>query len=374
MTSTPVAPCINEVLPEEVFGVIFEKHAKLEWRAPLIDGQVCRQWRQTILRSPRAWSNLEIGRNFTSAPLKFRQWLDRSGSAPLHVLAIDWNWDVKEVLDQHRKRIESITLYGHRLAFLENPSFPILRSLTIGGWKINDPVIRWSAWRAMPELRYLRATYISMDALPSDIFPQLRVLSLYRVNDCDCIIRNSCHSLTSLTLRCISLQYTSGSLEFPTLIFLSLFDVKNLKHRINVPALTTYHEGGRIEEERFPMSLPLLIEYGAYRLFDDPPLDVMRLHQSYPNISRLSLRAHSPDVRLFVHSLSGQPAALPMLRILAVGISSGPKEYSGVDKFYMTIDVFKRNMASSVKMELCFDGMVRIPLYFSIVRVSIDEV
>ena len=129
-----------------------------------------------------------------------------------------------------------------------------------------------------------------------------------------------------------------------------------------------------MEEERFSMSLPLLIEYGTYRLHDDPPLEVTRLHQSYPNISRLSVRAHSPHVRLFVHSLSGQPAALPMLRILAVGNSSSPEEFSGVDKLYMTNDVFKRNMASSVKMELCFDGMVRLPLYFAIVRASIYKV
>ena len=369
-----MAPSINEVLPEEVFGVIFEEHAKLEWRAPLIDGQVCCQWRQTILRSPRVWRHLEIGAKFQSAPSKLRQWLDRSGSVPLHIRVMSLIQGGEEVLDQHCERIESISLSGHCLAFPENRSFPNLQSLTIGGWKINDPGIRWSAWRTMPKLRYLRATYISMDALPSVIFPRLRVLSLYMVDDYDCIIRNSYHSLTSLILRCISLQYTSESLELPSLIFLSLFDVKNIKHRINVPALTTYHEGGRIEEERFSMPLPLLIEYGTYRLRDDPPLDVTRLHQCYPNISRLSIRAHSLDVRLFVHSLSGQPAALPMLRILAVGNSSGPKEYSGVDKSYMMNGVFKRNMASSVKMELCFDGMVRLPLYFAIVRVSIDKV
>ena len=33
-----VTPCINEALPSEVFGVIFEEHAKLEWVAPVIDG------------------------------------------------------------------------------------------------------------------------------------------------------------------------------------------------------------------------------------------------------------------------------------------------------------------------------------------------
>ena len=119
MTSAPIAPCINEALPEEVFGVIFEEHAKLEWRAPLIDGQVCRQWRQTILRSPRAWAHLKIGKKTISTPSKVHQWLDRSGSVPLYIRAIDWTLGAEEVLDQHCKRIESISLYSDRLTSLE---------------------------------------------------------------------------------------------------------------------------------------------------------------------------------------------------------------------------------------------------------------
>ena len=90
----------------------------------------------------------------------------------------------------------------------------------------HTPLIRWSACRAMPELRYLRASYISMDALPLNIFPRLRVLVLYTVNNCDFIIKNSYHSLTSLMLVHIPFQHTSGFLESLSLRFLSLFDVE----------------------------------------------------------------------------------------------------------------------------------------------------
>ena len=145
MASTPIARCINEVLPEEVFGVIFEEHAKLEWRALVIDEQVCRQWRQTILRSPRVWSHLEIGPNFASAPSMLQQWLDRSGSTPLHIQSIYWSQGAEGVLDPHCKRIESLSLYRFPLTFLENRSFPILQSLTIGPRIINDLLICWSA-------------------------------------------------------------------------------------------------------------------------------------------------------------------------------------------------------------------------------------
>ena len=370
MTSASVAPCINEALPDEVFGVIFEEHAKLEWRAPLIDGQVCRQWRQTILRSPRAWAHLKIGQKTISTPSKVHQWLDRSGSVPLHIRAIDWTLGAEEVLDQHCKRIESISLYSDRLTSLEKWSFPILQSLTLRAWDLNPPVIRWSAYRTMPRLRSLCAGCISMDGLPSNIFPLLGILALYRVNDCNSIIRNSYHSLTSLMLGRISLQYTSESLEFPSLRFLSLFAVKNIKHRMNVPVLTTYHEAGRIEEEIFSMSLPFLIEYGIYRCYKKPPLNVAKLHQCYPNISRLSVRGPLSNVKLFLHSLSAQPTALPMLRILAV---SDSRKYGREDKDSMMNDVVVRNMASSVEMELCFDGKVRVPLYFANVRGYINK-
>ena len=375
MTSTPIANCINEVLPEEVFGVIFEEHAKLDWRAPVIDGRVCRQWSQIILNSPRVWAHLEINLKFATAPSKLLQWLDRSGSVPLHIEVTTLTQTVKEVLGQYSKRIESIALRSYHHDFLENRSFPILQSLTIGDWDHSPgaPVASWSACGSMPVLRSLRASFLSVGTLPPNIFPPLRDLTLYLVKDCDFIIRNSYHSLTSLMLGRISLQYTSESLEFPSLRFLSLFNAKNIKHRVNVPALTTYHESDRMEEEAFSMSLPFLTEYGIFRLSDVPPLNVTKLHGCYPNISRLSVRTPPSVVRSFLHSLSRQPTALPMLRILAVGDVRSLIKYSGEDKDSMRNDVFMRNMVSSVEMELCFDGILRVPLYFANVRVYIDK-
>ena len=212
-----------------------------------------------------------------------------------------------------------------------------------------------------------------MGALPSNIFPPLRVLALSTVDDCDSIIRNSYHSLTSLMLGRISLQDTSQPLEFPSLRFLSLYRVKNLKHRMNSPALNTYHESDSMEGESFSGSLPSLIEYGVYQLNDKSLFNVTKMHQCYPSISRLSLRAHPPNAKLFLHSLSGQPTALPMLRTIAVDTVYNSMEYSKEDRGSMMKDVSVRNMASSVKMELYFDGRVRLPLYFGAVRVYINK-
>ena len=369
MPAIPCTPCINEVLPAEVFGVIFEEHAKLEWRAPVIDGLVCRQWRRIVLRSPRAWSHIEIGDDFRSAPSKLlQQWLGRSGTAPLHIRVSDL-WDVKEILDQHHKRIESLTVC-HDLAqsLLENRSFPILQSLTIYGRGI---AFHLNTWGAMPVLHSLRVSYISADVLSSKSFPAMRVLALSVVKEYDYIMQNSYNSLTTLMLHHVHAPYSSGTMEFPSLSFLSLCSVTNLKHRMSVPALTTYHEGYMSEEESFSMPLLLLTEYGIYESLDSPFLNATRLHQSYPNLSRISLRARVSIVKPFLHSLSGQPTSLPMLRILAVEFPFDIEGLSSEGEESMMNDVSVRNTATSVKMELCFDGRLQSPLYFGHVRVYI---
>jgi hypothetical protein len=80
---------INDILPEEMLGAIFEEHATLGWRAPAIDGRVCRLWRQIILSSPRAWAylELEIDDDEHERPSceELVRWLHRSSAVPLHI-------------------------------------------------------------------------------------------------------------------------------------------------------------------------------------------------------------------------------------------------------------------------------------------------
>jgi hypothetical protein len=370
MTSAHVTSCINEILPAEVFGVIFEEHAKLEWRAPVIDGQVCRLWRETILRSPRAWAHLEIKKN-KPAPLELRKWLDRSGISPLHIRVIGCTPGMVEVLDQHHKKFEFLAVYDDSYSCLENRSFPTLQSLIFDIHRSPN----WNTGSGMPALRSLQARYNHPDTLPLNSLPPLRFLALCKLKNCERFIRNSYHSLTSLLLERLEFHDASESLEFPSLRFLSLYNVYNLKPRMNVPALTTYHEGDEMEAESFPMSLPLLAEYGTAVWYNKPLVTATHLHECYPNLSRLSIRASPAFFKPFLLSLVGRPTALPMLKILAVGAAWPLVEYSKEDKLSMVDDVLVRNMASSVKMELCFDrsGLFRVPLYFGAVRLYIKE-
>jgi hypothetical protein len=363
MTLAHVTPCINGALPAEVLGLIFEEHAKLDWRAPVIDGQVCRLWRQTILRSPRAWAHLEI-KEHTPAPSELREWLDRSGTSPLHIKVIECTPGIEKVLDQHCKRIEFLAVYDDSCSFLENRSFPTLQSLVLSNCRTPN----WFTAGSMSALRSLQARYGHSVPLPSINFPPLRLLALSHLTNCERFIRNPYHSLTSLLLKGIKFQSAPGSLEFPSLHFLSLFNVDNLKPRVNVPALTAYHEAGDMDEQSFPMSLPLLTEYRVVRWYRNPPLSVTNLHEYYPNLSRLSIRAPPNIAKPFLSSLASQPAVLPMLRILVVETGMPFTKFSREDRHSMMEDVLARNMASSVKMELYFNGSSRYPSYFGVVR------
>ena len=374
MTSAPVTLCINEALPIEILGLIFEEHAKLEWRAPATDGRVCRLWRQIILGCPRAWAYLELNHRYDdTTPSSLRRWLDRSGTAPLHIRVHDFMPNVDELLDRHHERIESLIMDCGLYSMFENRSFPILQSFTVDDW--NDPDTQGSPWGTMPKLLDFRTCFIDIGILSWSTFPPLRTLVLYKVDSCDRLLRNLNNSLTSIMLDELSLDDTSGSLDFPSLTFLSLYGVNNLKHRMNVPVLTTYHEGGGIEGEDFPTSLPLLAEYGIFHSGDALLPNVMKLHRCYPDLHRLSIRAYPSDVMSFLHSFVDQPNALPMLRILAVGTSRSGASASKKLKNKVINHITGRNFTSEVKFTVYFEDSApfKVPLFFGAVRIHIKK-
>jgi len=145
----------------------------------------------------------------------------------------------------------------------------------------------------MPKLRFLRTYSIE------STFEEFPSLAPHQVDSCNCLLPNS---FTSLTLDDLSLQGPPGSLDFPSLTFLSFYAVKKLEHRMNVPALTTYHEGGGTEGELPPSPMPLLIEYGIFLSRVKLLFDFTELHRCYSNLIRLSIRAHLFNVKLSVHS------------------------------------------------------------------------
>ena len=125
-------------------------------------------------------------------------------------------------------------------------------------------------------------------------------------------------SLTTLLLQGISLEdTTSGPIPFPSLTYLSLYDVTGLKPHMDAPCLATYHEGGSTMDESFPASSRSIVEYGVVRPRFSAP-DLTKWDRDFPNVSRLAVRTDL-DCRVGVlECLASHPHLLPALRMISL--------------------------------------------------------
>ena len=317
---------IHEVLANEIMAIIFEEHAKLEWRAPAIDGRVCRLWRQIVLNAPRAWTYLKIrcrkGLSLRCSDLL--PWLDRSRTAPLHIrvskkFLLDDKTNLRtldELLRRHHRRVASLRLFDSTASFLDRRDFPCLQHLEVAPrrWQlyVSPPV----SWGPMPKLRSLRLGRFCHGASLDGLAP-LKVLILFR-GEFTSLSQHS-PSLVTLMLESIDLgDAISGSVDFPSLTYLSLSDMSNLKPHINAPCLVTYHENHTGTYQSFSTPAHSLVEYGLQVIFSYQ-LDLTEWHNSFPNMSRLSIRAITHVIISILDSLSIHPHLLPALKMISVG-------------------------------------------------------
>jgi hypothetical protein len=234
----PTQPVIHKVLPNEMMGVIFEEHTKLEWRAPVVDGRVCRTWRQIILNTPRAWIYLEISAGDPPETTELREWLNRSGSAPLYIrvnkttFTLDYHLYVRslhDLLSGYHTRIVSLRLPLGEASFFERREFPSLQLLEISRWPSVAPLSCPVQWGSMPELRSLRLAFKRNSPLKlqwSEL-TQLEALSLYSIRLTS--PPQYPQSLTTLVLDRVSVDGISSPIAFPSLTYLSLYEVTGLK-------------------------------------------------------------------------------------------------------------------------------------------------
>jgi hypothetical protein len=300
--------------------MIFEEHAKLEWRAPAIDGRVCRLWREIILKTPRAWAYLEI---FHTKPPSFsglRSWLDRSHTAPLHIrvnrnFILDHYMTVYDLLRDYHTRIASLRMGLGCSSFFEERHFPSMRLLYVTSWYWRDPSLPRVQWGLMPALRSLFSGDANAFVVPLDRLPRLKTLILYTKKYAS--LSQASPSLVALILHSASFGNTiSGSLDFPSLNHLALFGVRGLKPNINAPHLVTYHESGWTIIESFSAPILSVVEYGICGINFHCP-DPTEWHRSFPNIERLAIQAGPHDLISLLRSLSGQPYSLPALKMIS---------------------------------------------------------
>jgi hypothetical protein len=382
MASVSDALSINEMLLSDILGMVFEEYARLEWRAPVISGQVCRSWRQVVLRRPRAWSHIKIFSIRPSYIPSLRLWLSRSGSTPLHLSILvgdPYNPLVSmlyDILSKYNDRIETLKIPWAPHSFFGGRAFPMLQDLDIGRWYSQDSS---GTWGPMPKLHTLRIGRTDSSFAPLDGLPPLTVLAVCSTH-CSSLVHKSFNTLTTLMLQAISfLKDIPKSITFPSLTYLSLYAVGNLKPRIVAPALVTYHEGGCTIRESLSTSLPSVIEYGLYYRPDYTPLpyrpDPVELHSFFPHISRLSIRAPVSYLPSILETLANEPASLPDLHKIAVGSISqytpvGEKEFRE-----MRAHVLARNLANKKKVTLYLEkeGSFHIPLFFGVVRYHLSR-
>jgi hypothetical protein len=360
---------IHELLPNEIMGAIFEEHAKLEWRAPVIDGRVCRIWRQIVLNTPRAWIYLDINSKLPPGSKELHEWLHRSCSAPLYIrvemltmihhLAEPSMYDL---LSGHHTRVASLRLPLGDWAFFEKREFPCLQLLDMDQWRSFGSLPCPVQWGSMPKLRSLHLAVRGdrPQLLQWSELPPLEVLTLSHIK----LTSPPQHyqSLTTLMLYNVSVEDAiSGPMAFPSLTYLSLDAITGLKPYINAPCLVTYHDGW--SGEPFSSPVPSLVEYGAFCLpFGD--VNPARWHCSFPNVLRLSIRARPATIVAFFRSLSCDPQLLPALQTISVGAPN--LSFTEKEQEIIRYLVWVRREACQMDVRLYFDMKrpFHIPIFF----------
>jgi hypothetical protein len=350
-------------------GAIFEEHAKLEWRAPAINGRVCRIWRQIVLNTPRAWIYLEINSDEPPEQKELRVWLDRSGSAPLHIRVDDelapLDYDRYEqslycMLNEYHTRLASLRLPASDPLFFQGREFPCLQLLDVVRWDSGDSPLCPVRWDSMLALRSLRLASTEDFPLQWSELPPLEALALYRA-ELTSLPQHS-QSLTTLMLEKVSASGISSPITFPSLTYLSLKQVIGLKPYINAPCLATYHEWWF--EESFSSPLPSLVEYGVfYPPFDDA--DPANWHHSFPSMSRLSIRGPPRSVMSFFRSLSHDPQSLPALQTISVRLPGN--WFTEAEQAIIRDLLRERGKACQTQVMVYFhtEEPYQIPIYFA---------
>ena len=358
--------------------MIFEEHAKCEWNAPAIDGRVCRFWRRIVFNTPRAWRYFEIPQYGHKQPSirELQSWLNRSGAVPLHIHVGTDIRTVCDLLSGYHTRIASLRMDAAYPSFFEGQEFPCLRLLDVTEWFLWPGYPTTIHFRSFPELRSLRIGRIDPSFIENPFHSAIDpVVALNDLTSLESLVlcRTTCTSLaqhslslTTLMLDGVSFGDTiSSPVDFPPLTYLSLSKVSGLKPHINAPCLVTYHEGPGTVHEFFSTPLPSLAEYGLYGP-DFGHSDPTKWHSSFPNISRVAIRAAPCVLVSLLDTLSTHRSLLALRTII---VSSVDIQITKDEQETMKSLVRVRSDACQMDIALCFEeaAAFQIPIFFGAV-------
>ena len=382
------SPIIHEVLPSDVLAMIFEEHAKYEWSAPAIDERVCRLWRQIVLDTPRAWRYLEISPHERRQPSirGLKSWLSRSCAVPLHIrVGIDIELDksingrtLYGLVSDCHTRIASLRMVSGYSAFFEGRVFPCLRLLDITNWCLShgySPTIHFCSF---PELRSLRLCHIDGSISEDPLRQRMSMVALNNLTSMESLVLylTTCtslaqHSLSLTTLMLDDVTFgdpMSSPVGFPSLTYLSLYEVRGLKPHIHAPCLETYHEGADTMHESFSTPLPSLVEYGLYGP-NSSDSDPAKWHKFFPNISRVAIRAVPSVLIPLLDSLSTHLPTLLALHTISVGTVTVDTQFTEGEQETMKSLIGVRGDKCNMGVALHFEEepSFQIPIFFGAV-------
>ncbi|KAJ7635358.1 hypothetical protein FB45DRAFT_790914 [Roridomyces roridus] len=201
--------CLPPETTAEIFGhCVGRKPIPSPSAAPLLLTQVCRQWRQVALATPRLWKSFAFNQPVPREVLKM--WLSASGSLPLGLTVASGDSDAVDVMFgaslEHSRRWGEMT-FTIPLSCLPRLHFgdeflPLLRKISVSNYYSGDSdvVSHTIAIRNAPALREAH-----INTAPRGNFDlpwhQLTTLTLRNINLADCLsILEQCSVLQHLSI------------------------------------------------------------------------------------------------------------------------------------------------------------------------------
>jgi hypothetical protein len=370
MTAVSIYSPINEMLPTEILGLVFEEHTLLQWNAPAVDGLVCRLWRQIILDTPRAWSHITIRRWCAQPSVEaLRLWMNRSRSSPLHLQSDRGGEQLQRLVAQYHTSISSLRWIHADVEIFEDLSFPNLRSLHIVVSREGS-----SKLGTMERLDHLHLGSTRSNIVDIERVPPLKSLSAHY--SCPSrLLQHSQATLTRLILKGMHI-HIPNALDLPNLCFLSVFKVIGIQSLFNAPKLEVFHEGGIKIGQLFSTPMTSVVEYGVYETNRSFKVDVATM---YPNLRFLSLRLLSPHVVGYLKSFDSQEfengdrlSRLELVEFGYPGTRSSKftaQEIKSLQERMVQI-MEKRERGSGLKLQMSFGygGPFKLPLECAEVR------
>jgi hypothetical protein len=311
----------------DVICHVFELVAEDDWKAPLRLASVSQSWRQIVLRTPRAWSFLDLRRKRN--PMLTNLYLERSGQRLLHIGIRHTSFSTFAPM---KDRLQCLSVYTFPAPF-GGIVFPHVTRLYI---RYTDAGIfpTCVTRKYFPTLRHLYcqskfirelSSRLEDDASFTYDLPPLETLSLLVSSDTSWVhfIRSCSETLTSLVLEIRGTVTSSGQRQSITMSSLKCLQVnERLVHvgiwplDLKTPVLESYiSHGGHSSTDR-PIHSDL-DTVQQMRLASVRPLN------NCPSLRYLQILNWNTVLYPILTMLEGNAALCPRLEVIIVAVHGG---------------------------------------------------